>query len=112
MAAVMDLYSRRIVGWSMKANMTSQLVTDALMMALHRRGRPLSFSEGNCTECQEPIALQVPTNSSLFAGWQAKRHFVISTIVVLLTCGKNTATTIFESLSSGLRLDVYRLLVR
>lgn len=25
---------------------------------------------------------------------------------------KNTATTIFESLSSGLRLDVYRLLVR
>lgn len=40
MAAVMDLYSRRIVGWPMKANMTSQLVTDALMMALHRRGRP------------------------------------------------------------------------
>lgn len=39
-AAVMDLYSRRIVGWSMQASMTSQLVTDALMMALHRRGRP------------------------------------------------------------------------
>lgn len=39
-AAVMDLYSRRIVGWSMQATMTSQLVTDALMMALHRRGRP------------------------------------------------------------------------
>lgn len=32
-AAVMDLYSRRIVGWSMQASMTSQLVTDALMMA-------------------------------------------------------------------------------
>jgi putative transposase len=39
-AAVMDLYSRRIVGWSMQAQMTSQLVTDALMMALSRRGRP------------------------------------------------------------------------
>lgn len=39
-AAVMDLYSRRMVGWSMQASMTSQLVTDALMMALHRRGRP------------------------------------------------------------------------
>lgn len=39
-AAVMDLYSRRIVGWSMQASMTSQLVIDALMMALHRRGRP------------------------------------------------------------------------
>lgn len=39
-AAVMDLYSRRIVGWSMQASMTSQLMTDALMMALHRRRRP------------------------------------------------------------------------
>ncbi len=39
-AAVMDLYSRRIVGWSMQATMTSQLVTDALVMVLHRRGRP------------------------------------------------------------------------
>lgn len=39
-AAVMDLYSRRIVGWSMQASMTSQLVIDALTMALHRRGRP------------------------------------------------------------------------
>lgn len=39
-AVVIDLYSRRVVGWSMKADMTAQLVTDALMMALWRRGRP------------------------------------------------------------------------
>lgn len=39
-AVVVDLYSRRVVGWSMKAEMTAQLVTDALMMALWRRGRP------------------------------------------------------------------------
>jgi putative transposase len=39
-AAVVDLYSRRVVGWSMKPEMTAQLVTDALMMALWRRGRP------------------------------------------------------------------------
>ncbi|MEI7465290.1 MAG: IS3 family transposase, partial [Burkholderiales bacterium] len=39
-AAVMDLYSRRIVGWSMQMSMTSQLVADALMMAVWRRGRP------------------------------------------------------------------------
>jgi putative transposase len=39
-AAVIDLFSRRVVGWSMKADMTSQLVTDAMMMALWRRGRP------------------------------------------------------------------------
>ena len=39
-AAVIDLFSRRVVGWSMKAEMTAQLVTDALVMAIWRRGRP------------------------------------------------------------------------
>lgn len=39
-AVVLDLYSRRIVGWSMRAQMTADLVADALMMALWRRGRP------------------------------------------------------------------------
>jgi putative transposase len=38
-AVVLDLYSRRIVGWSMQASMTAQLVTDALLMAVWRRGR-------------------------------------------------------------------------
>jgi putative transposase len=35
-AAVIDLFSRRVVGWSMGATMTAQLVTDALMMAIWR----------------------------------------------------------------------------
>lgn len=39
-AAVIDLFSRRVVGWSMNANMTAQLVTDALIMAIQRRGKP------------------------------------------------------------------------
>jgi putative transposase len=39
-AVVLDLYSRRIVGWSMQASMTAQLVTDALLMAVWRRGKP------------------------------------------------------------------------
>ena len=39
-AAVIDLFSRRVVGWSMNAAMTAQLVTDALVMAIWRRGRP------------------------------------------------------------------------
>ena len=37
MAAVEDLYSRRIVGWSMAERMTSRLVVDALEMAIKRR---------------------------------------------------------------------------
>lgn len=39
-AAVIDLFSRRVVGWSMKAEMNAQLVADALMMAIWRRGKP------------------------------------------------------------------------
>ncbi len=39
-AAVIDLFSRRVVGWSMSAAMTAQLVTDALTMAIWRRGKP------------------------------------------------------------------------
>jgi putative transposase len=38
-AAVEDLFSRRVVGWSMGATMTSRLVVDALEMALRRRPR-------------------------------------------------------------------------
>jgi len=42
-AAVLDLYSRRIVGWSMQESMTSQLVVDALMMSVWRRGKPVAL---------------------------------------------------------------------
>jgi putative transposase len=41
-AVMLDLYSRRVVGWSMQATMTSQLVADALMMAVWRRGQPVA----------------------------------------------------------------------
>jgi putative transposase len=39
-SAVIDLFSRRVVGWSMSAGMTAQLVADALLMAIWRRGKP------------------------------------------------------------------------
>ncbi len=39
-AVVLGLYSRRVVGWSMQPTMTAQLVMDALLMAVFRRGRP------------------------------------------------------------------------
>ncbi|MBB4124559.1 transposase InsO family protein [Martelella radicis] len=41
MAFVLDRYSRRIVGWSMKAERDAPLVMDALMMAVWRRGQDL-----------------------------------------------------------------------
>ena len=42
-AVVLDLYARRVVGWSMQESMTSQLVADALMMAVWRRGKPVAL---------------------------------------------------------------------
>ena len=39
----MDLYSRRIVGWSMSDTMQAKMVSDALLMALWRRGKPSSL---------------------------------------------------------------------
>lgn len=37
LAVVIDLYSRAVVGWSMKSTMATELVLDALMMAVWRR---------------------------------------------------------------------------
>jgi putative transposase len=34
---VLDLYSRRVVGWSMQSSMVAQLVSDAMLMAIWRR---------------------------------------------------------------------------
>ena len=62
-AVVLDLYSRRIVGWSMSASMTAELVTDALMMAVWRRGRPRELlhhsdrgSQYTSEQCQRLMA--------------------------------------------------------
>lgn len=47
-ASVMDCYSRRIVGWAMADHMRTELVIDALQMAVTRRrpeGRPVHHSD-------------------------------------------------------------------
>jgi transposase InsO family protein len=40
LAVVLDLFSRKVVGWSMSDRMTATLVCDALRMALFRRKLP------------------------------------------------------------------------
>ncbi|GAA3169377.1 hypothetical protein GCM10010466_68640 [Planomonospora alba] len=37
LAVVLDVFSRRIVGWAMAEHMRTELVTDALAMAIHQR---------------------------------------------------------------------------
>lgn len=57
-ATILDLFSRRIVGWSMKANMTAELVIDALQMAIWRRGIPkklLHHSDQGSQYTSEPF---------------------------------------------------------
>lgn len=57
-AVVVDLFSRRVVGWSMSATMTAQLVTDALVMAIWRRGKPdtvLHHSDRGSQYTSEPF---------------------------------------------------------
>lgn len=57
-AAVIDLFSRRVVGWSMSATMTAQLVADALLMAVWRRGKPqalLHHSDQGSQYTSEPF---------------------------------------------------------
>ena len=51
-AAVVDLFSRRVVGWSMSAAMTAQFVTDALVMAIWRRGKPDALLHHSDRGCQ------------------------------------------------------------
>ena len=65
LAAVIDLFSRRVVGWSMKADMTAELVTDALMMAIWRRGKPdavLHHSDQGSQYTSEQFQLLLTSN--------------------------------------------------
>ena len=60
LTAVQDAYSRRIVGWSMAERMRSELVTDALSMAVDRRrpGQALST-----TLTRERVAVRLASAS-------------------------------------------------
>lgn len=43
LAVVLDVFSRRVVGWSMAGHMRTELVLDALEMAIWKR-RPVGLS--------------------------------------------------------------------
>lgn len=51
-AVLMDLYSRRIVGWAMDERMTTALTSHALEMALHHRGQPTGLVHHSDRGCQ------------------------------------------------------------
>lgn len=54
LSAVIDLYSRNVVGWAMKERMTSQMVTEAFSMALLNRNPPvIHHSDRGCQYASE-----------------------------------------------------------
>jgi transposase InsO family protein len=44
LSTIMDLYSRKIIGWSMKNRITPDLVIEALNMAIKQRKPSLAFT--------------------------------------------------------------------
>ena len=50
LATVIDLYSRKIIGWSMDDNMQSKLVNDAILMAIRNRSLQLLNTSANAKE--------------------------------------------------------------
>lgn len=65
LAAVQDLYSRRIVGWSMAPHLRTELVLDALRMALARRQPEEGLihhsdqgSQGGFNRCSQQFAFR------------------------------------------------------
>ncbi len=57
LAVVMDLFSRRIIGWSMQVTLVCEWVRDALRMALHQRdhGVPLIHIVTRQSLCQRGV---------------------------------------------------------
>ena len=101
-AVVLDLFSRRIVGWSMQAMMTADLVTDALVMAVWRRGRPLEVlhhsdrgSQYTSQQCQSLMSEYGIICSLSRAGnvWDnAVMESFFSTLKIERTAGKKYRT--------------------
>lgn len=97
-AVVLDLFSRRAVGWSMGSAMTADLVIDALTMALWRRGRPVELlhhsdrgSQYTSESCQRLMADAGITCSLSRSGnvWDnAAMESFFSTLKIERTSGK------------------------
>jgi len=54
-AVVLDLYSRRVVGWSMQSHMTTQLITDALMMGSGGGANPTGRGESRRVQLHRSV---------------------------------------------------------
>lgn len=101
LAIVLDLYSRKVVGWSMQPSMKKELVIDALMMAVWRR-RP-----------QQEVIIHSDQGSQYGSdGWRrfCKEHKLLPSMSRRGNCYDNAvAESFFSSLKKErIRKKIYR----
>ena len=72
LAVVIDVWSRRIVGWSMRDDMTTPLVTDALDMAIttRRPDRVFHHSDPN-----HPVRPQTENSPRSYERWSVSPRY-------------------------------------
>ena len=101
LAAVLDLYARKVVGWSMKPTLAKELVLDSLLMAVWRR-RP----------AQEVIVHSDQGSQYGSDGWQrfCKQHQLLPSMSRRGNCYDNAvAESFFSSLKKErIRKKIYR----
>lgn len=97
LAVVIDLYSRAVIGWSIQSTMTRNLVCDALIMALWRRGFPSNLifhSDRGSQYCSEDFQKLL------------KSHGIISSMSRKGNCWDNSvAESFFHSIKTELIHD-------
>lgn len=90
LAVVLDLYSRKVIGWSMKPTLAKDIVLDALLMAVWRR-RP-----------NEPVIIHSDQGSQYSSGdWQkfCQKHNLVPSMSRRGNCWDNAvAESFFSSL--------------
>ena len=95
-AAVLDAYSRRVVGWSIDDNMRTELVTDALGMAISRR-HPEPHS-----------AILHSDHGSQFTSWAFGRRLVDAGIVGSMgSIGDCYDNSMVESFWGTMQLELF-----
>ena len=93
LATVVDLFSGRVAGCSMSAAMTAQLVTDAVMMAIWRRGKPDAL-------------LHHSDHASQYTSEQFQRLTADHSVICSMSLsGKVWDNTAMESLFSSLKTE-------
>ncbi|MDA7089327.1 DDE-type integrase/transposase/recombinase, partial [Pseudomonas sp. SA3-5] len=83
LAVVLDLFSRQVIGWSMKPQMTSDLAIDALLMAVWRRKpkQEVMIHSDQGSQCCSRCAFDPHTEISLtqFRTPNSLLHFAFQT---------------------------------